>query len=180
MGAQSAAKLVRIAAPHSIVASEDLTVRPHRAIVELVQRFQVRWVLLPAVTSGEAGNQKDGFMFELHGTHEQSGKHPARDCERCRRVYAGLRVIVDWVFSCKATSSNCEIEVHSPFVTSAFSRGNPASAKLTVQVFRRAGGDRLACGCEPHCLQEIEMRLKALGASEVITQQVRALYAVGG
>ncbi len=42
MSALSAAKLVRIAAPRSIDASSNLTVRPHAANEELVKHFRGR------------------------------------------------------------------------------------------------------------------------------------------
>jgi hypothetical protein len=180
MSGQSAAKLVRIAAPHSIGVSANLTAPPHRAIAELVEQFRVRWVMLPGVTSDETEIHQVGFVFELHGTHEQRGEHPTRDCERCRRVYAALRVIADWIFPCEGRSSTCEIEIHSPFISGSSARANQAGAKLTVRVVRHAGGDRIVCGCEPHCAQKIEERLKALGSSELIVERVRAFYATGG
>jgi hypothetical protein len=180
MSAQSAAKLAKIAAAHSIDTSSNLTVRPHRAIAELVQHFRVRWVILPDASSNEAEIHQVGFVFELHGTHEQRGEHPTRDCERCRRVYAALRVIADWIFPCEGRSSTCEIEIHSPFIGSSSSRANQPSVKLIVRVVRSTGQDQLVCGCEPHCSQKIEERLEALGASELIAHQVRALYAIGG
>ena len=180
MSAQSAAKLVRIAAPHSIDTCSQLTVRPHKAMLELVQHFHVRWVMLPEAIWNEAEEHQVGFVFELHGSHAQHGEHPSRDCERCRRVYAALRVIADWIFPCEARSSTCEIEIHSPFINGSSARANRAGAKLTVRVVRHAGQDQLVCGCEPHCAQKIEERLKALGASELITQHLRALHAIGG
>jgi hypothetical protein len=180
MSAQSAAKLVKIPAARSIDASSNLIVPPHRAIAELVEQFRVRWVMLPDVTSDETEIHQVGFVFELHGTHEQRGEHPTRDCEHCRRVYTALRVIADWIFPYEGRSSTCEIEIHSPFINGSSARANQAGAKLTVRVVRRACRDRLVCGCEPNCSQEIEERLKALGASELITRQVRALYAIGG
>ncbi len=179
MSAQSAAKLERIAAPHSIDASSNLTVRPHRAIAELVEQFRVCWVMLPDVTSDETEIHQIRFVFELHGSHEQHGEHPSRDCERCLRVYTALRVIAGWIFPCEGRSSTCEIEVHSPFVSNSPSRAKRASVTLTVRVVRHAGRDQLVCGCEPHCSREIEERLKALGASELVTQHVRAMYAIG-
>ncbi len=180
MSAQLAAKLVRIAASRSAEASSILAVRPHAAIVELVQRFRVRWVVLPEVISDETEEHQGGFVFELHGSHEQRGEHPTRDCERCRRVYTALRVIVGWIFPCETRSSTCEIQVHSPFVSSSSPGASQPSVKLIIRVVRHAAQDQLVCGCEPHCAQEIEERLKALGASELIAQQVRALYAIGG
>jgi hypothetical protein len=179
VSAQLAAKLVRIAGPHSIDASSHLTVRPPAAIEELVQHFRVRWVMLPEGVSNEAEKHQVGLMFELHGSHEQHGEHPSRDCERCLRVYTALWVIACWIFPCEGRSSTCEIEVHSPFVSNSPSRAKRASVKLTVRVVRHAGRDQLVCGCEPHCSQKIEERLKALGASELVTQHVPALYAIG-
>ena len=180
MSAHSAAKLVRIAAPHSIDPSSYLTVRPPAAINELVEHFRVRWVMLSEVVSNEAGEHQVGYVFELHGSHEEHGEHSTRKCERCLRVYAALRVITDWIFPCNGRCSTCEIEIHSPFVSGSTSRANQPSVKLTVRVVRHAGSDRLVCGCQPHCLQEIEERLKAAGASELVTQQVRTMYAIGG
>ena len=180
MSAKSAAKFVKIEVAPSLDASSSLTVPPHRAIAELVEQFRVRWVMLPGVTSDETEIHQVGFVFELHGSHKQHGEHPSRDCERCLRVYTALRVIAGWIFPCEARSSTCEIEIHSPFINGSSARANRAGAKLTVRVVRHAGSDRLVCGCEPHCAQKIEERLKALGASELITQHVRALHAIGG
>jgi hypothetical protein len=179
MSAQSAAKLVRIAAPHSIGASSHLTVRPHAAIEELVQHFRVRWAMLPNGTSNEAEKHQVGFVFELHGSHEQHREHSTRNCEHCLRVYAALRVIADWISPCETRSSTCEIRIYAPFISGSSSRALQPSVKLTVRVVRHASRDRLVCGCEPHCLKEIEDRLKALGASELVTQHVPALYAIG-
>ena len=165
MSGQSAAKLVRIAPRHSTGASANSMVRPHLAIMELVQRYGVRCVILPEVSASEIGVCPVGFELELHGTHEQSGEHPARNCERCRRVYAALRVIAEWIFPCEERPSTCEIEVQSPFVTSSPSSAQRASVKLTFRVVRRAGRDPIVCNCEPHCLEKIEERLKALGAT---------------
>ena len=180
MSGQSATKLGRVAAPCSIDAFSNLTVHPPRAIAELVQHFRVRWVMLPDIGSNETEKDQVGFEFELHGTHEQRGEHATRDCERCQRVYAALRVIADWILPCDGRCSTCEIEIHSPFISSSFPRANQPSVKLTVRVVRYAGSDRLVCDCEPHCSQKIQECLKALGASELIAQQVRALYAIGG
>ena len=173
MSAQSAAKLVRIAPPHLIDAASNLAVRPHRAIAELVEQFGVRWVMLPEGTSYKTEEHQVGFVFELHGTHEQRGEHATRDCERCRRAYAALRVIADWIFPCEGRPSTCEIEIHSPFVSSSSSRARQPSVNLTIRVVRHAGRDRLVCGCEPHCLQKIEERLKALGAGELTVERAQ-------
>ncbi len=180
VSAQSAAKLVRIAAPHSIDASSHLIVRPHAAIEELVQHFRVRWAMLPDGTSNEAEKDQVGFVFELHGSHEQHRDHSTRNCERCLRVYAALRVIADWILPCEARCSTCEIGIHAPFISNSSSRASQPSVKLSIRVVRHTGGDRLVCGCGPHCAQKIEERLKVLGASELTIRQVRGLYAIGG
>jgi len=157
--------LVRIAVPHSIVASSHLTAPPFAAMEELVEHFRVRWVMLPKASSNDAEEHQVGFTFELHGTHDQCGEHPVRDCERCQRGYAALRVIADWIFPCETRSSTCEIEIQAPFISGLSSHANQPSVKLTVRVVRHASPDQLVCGCEPHCSHKIEERLNALGAS---------------
>lgn len=110
-----------------------------------------------------------GFVLELCGTHERPEEHSTWDCVRCRRIYAVLRLVADWVLPCKNKACGCDIQICSPFISNSPTRGNQPGVSLTVKVFHRVGHDRLVFGCEPYCLSGTEARLRELKARQLRT-----------
>lgn len=133
---------------------------------ELVERFRVCWDVWPEYTLVGGEKCHIGFTLDLSGTHEHGTPHPDPGCRHCHRVFAALRGIADWILPRNDRGLNCEIESYNPSISYSPARGNRPDVTLTIRVLHRDGFERPVDDCEVGCLQEMQQRLRELGACE--------------
>ncbi len=114
-----------------------------------------------------AGKQRQvGFELELTGTPEPGTEHVGPGCPACRRVYAALHAIADWILPKELRPSMYEIGPYEQVLRYSAVRGSRPDVTLSVKIVHRKGFDQPVDQCEVRCLEEMKQRLKQLGACE--------------
>ena len=131
---------------------------------ESVQRFKVCWKVWPECIYVGDQKRQVGYQLELAGTHEAEVAHPRPGCEQCQSVYNALRQIAEYIIPREERPSTYEI---GPFDRSIHYwplHSNRPDVLLTIKILHRRGSDQPVDECEDRCLEEMEARLRELGA----------------
>lgn len=134
-------------------------------LMDAVRRHQVCWETSPLLHYGRNGEKTAiGFDLGLYGTHDHPRHPPTPGCEECSVVHQALEEIARWIIPKKDTESQYQIEVDIPALVYSRLRENRPEVKLTIKIMHRTGFDRPVDACEMACIQEMEAKLKGIGA----------------
>lgn len=150
------------------------TVPPPAILVELVERFQVCWEMLPEFSPLGSEKRRIGFALELYGNHESSGEHPAETCIHCHNAFGSLHVIADWAFPREKRALMDEAEVQFPCQMHSLPRQKPVGVRFGIRVLHRGVLDKVDEERIAHWSEELEWRLRQLGAVERIASVGRS------
>lgn len=136
------------------------------ALAEIVERYRVCWEVWPECIWAEGQRRQVGYQLELYGTHEPGLEHVDAGCPACQRLYAAMHAIADWILPKERRPSTYEIGAYDQALRYSTSRRNRPDVKLTIRIIHREGFEAPVDACEVRCLQEMQERLKELGAQE--------------
>jgi hypothetical protein len=131
-----------------------------------VGRYQVCWEVWPEYLMVGGKERQVGFELELTGTPEPGSDHVGPGCPACRRVYAALRAIADWILPKEERPSRYEVGPYEQALRYSTVRGSRPDVTLSVKVLHRRGFDQPVEQCEVRCLEEMKQRLRRLEACE--------------
>ena len=133
----------------------------------LVERHQVCWEVWPEETLNREGHRVQiGFELDLLGTHDHPVDPPTPGCDQCVEVYRDLRRIAQWILPGERRESDYEIGAFDSAIRFPPEREFREEITLPIRIIHREGFDRPVDACEVQCLQEMEKRLRDLGASK--------------
>ena len=132
----------------------------------LVERFRVCWEVWPEYIYVKHEKRQIGFSLELCGTHEAGVEHPTAGCEHCLHVIAVLHAIAAHILPRETRPSSYEIRVYDQAIHYPPKRGNRPEVVLPIKILHRHGFESPVDDCEVLCLNDMKLRLRALGASE--------------
>ena len=135
-------------------------------LADLVNRYQVCWEVFPEYLMVDGKERQVGFELELTGTPEEGTEHIGPGCPACRRVYAALHAIADWILPTEERPSRYEIGPYEQALRYSAVRALRPDVTLSVKIVHRRGFDQSVDQCEIRCLGEMKQRLKQLGACE--------------
>ncbi len=133
---------------------------------DLVNRYQVCWEVFPEYLMVNGKERQVGFELELTGTPEAGTDHVGPGCPACRRVYAALHAVADWILPKDERPSRYEVGPYEQALRYSAVRALRPDVTLSVKIVHRRGFDLPVDQCEVHCLEEMKQRLKQLGACE--------------
>lgn len=133
---------------------------------ESVRRFRVCWDVWPEYVLVDKQTRQVGFELELSGTHEAGVEHAVPGCEHCRRVFAALSDIADWILPKEKRASRYDLEPYQPRLHYSGSRDFRPDVALAIRILHRTDGLNPVDACELRCLEEMKQRLHELGASQ--------------
>lgn len=131
-----------------------------------VNRYQVCWEVWPEYLMVGGKERQVGFELELTGTPEAGTEHVGPGCPACRRVYAALRAVADWILPKEDRPSRYEVGPYEQALRYSAVRALRPDVTLSVKILHRRGFDQPVDQCEVRCLEEMKQRLKQLGACE--------------
>ncbi len=136
-----------------------------RKLQELVRHHKVCWEVWPEYHIDREGRKiQIGFELDLFGTHYQPEHLPEPGCEECVRVYDDLKWIAQWILPKEERESCYEIGVFDASIHYSTRRRLRDEVSLVIKIMHREGFDRPTDVCEVKCLNEMEEKLKDLGA----------------
>jgi hypothetical protein len=135
-------------------------------LADIVNRYQVCWEVWPEYLMVGGKETQVGFELELTGTPEPGTEHIGPGCPACRRVYAALHAIADWILPREERPSRYEIGPYEQALRYSIARALRPDVALSVKIVHRHGFDQPVDECEIRCLKEMKQRLKQLGACE--------------
>jgi hypothetical protein len=136
---------------------------------ELVRQHKVCWEVWPEYHLDRRGKKiQIGFELDLFGTHHLPKQLPEPGCVECQRVYAGLKRIAQWIMPKEERDSRYEIGVFDSSIHYTARRKLRGDVTLVIKILHREGFDRPTDACEVKCLNEMEEKLKELGAQKGI------------
>ena len=134
---------------------------------ELVRQHKVCWEVWPEYhIDREEKKVQIGFELDLVGTHHQAAHPPEPGCEECVKVYDDLRRIAQWIIPKEERDSCYEIGFFDASIHYASQRRFRKDVTLSIKILHREGFDRPTDACEVRCLNEMEEKLKGLGAGK--------------
>ncbi len=133
----------------------------------LVERHQVCWEVWPEETINRDGRRVQiGFELDLLGTHDHVTDPPTPGCDECAVVYVDLKKIAQAILPEGEHESDYEIGAFDSAIRFPPERDFRREVTLPIRIVHREGFERPVDACEVRCLQEMEKKLEALGASK--------------
>lgn len=133
-------------------------------LVDLARKHRLRWEVWPERRVFDGLIKQIGFEVDLLGEHDHP-RHPVyAGCDECAAVARALALIADYVLPKGPRASRYEVERHLGalrFPKNAWESGN---VTLTIRILHRKGFEAPPDDCEIECLEEMEAKLRALGA----------------
>ena len=129
---------------------------------QAVRDHKVCWEVLPHTAFVEGRTRQIGFDLELTGTH-LPGVQATPGCEHCRRVYAVLKAIANYVLPKEQRPSRYEISSFDNCIRYSPTHANRADVTLAITIGHRSGFEGVD-ECEVRCLEDMKTRLRILGA----------------
>ena len=134
---------------------------------ELVRQHKVCYEVWPEYHIDREGKKiQIGFELDLIGTHYQPAHTPEPGCAECVKVYDDLRRIAWWIMPKEERDSDYEIGVFDASIHYSARRKSRGDIVLAIKILHREGCDRPTDACEVKCLNEMEEKLKMLGAQK--------------
>ena len=141
-----------------------------RHLRELVRQHQVCWEVWPVYLINRLGKQVQiGFELELTGTQPEHAPDP--DGVECVRVYEDLKQIADRIMPKEEDDTRLEVGSFDASIHYSAKRKFRGEILLPIYILHWEGLDRPAGAGEPRCLDEMEERLKDLGASKDVWEE---------
>lgn len=132
---------------------------------ELVRQHKVCWEVWPEYHIDREGKKiQIGFELELAGTHHEPKEPPKPGCAECVKVYNDLKRIAQWIIPKEERKSRYEIGIFDSSIHFAAKRKFRREVALTIRILHKGKFDDPTDDCEIRCLNEMEQKLKALGA----------------
>jgi len=132
---------------------------------ELVRQHKVCWEVWPVYHIDRKGEKVQiGFELELAGTHHEPKEPPKPGCAECVTVYNDLRRIGQWIIPKEDHLSRYEIGIFDSSIHYAAKRKFRKEVALTIKILHKDKFHDPTDECEVRCLNEMEQKLKALGA----------------
>ena len=132
---------------------------------ELVGRHRVSWEVWPIYHIDRKGGKiQIGFELELSGTHHEPLELPKPGCAECVTVYNDLRRIAQWILPKEDRLSRYEIGIFDSSIHYSARRKFRGEVSLVIRIMHKGKFDDPTDDCEVRCLNEMEQKLKALGA----------------
>jgi len=136
-----------------------------QSLQRLVKDHQVCWEVWPEYNRDENGKTVQiGFDLMLEGTYDHSQHEEAPGCPECVKVYGDLKRIARWILPTGEGESTYELGAYDSTVHYAPERKLRPEIELPIRILHRHGFQRPVDKCEETCLQEMEEKLKQLGA----------------
>jgi len=132
---------------------------------ELVRRFDVCWKVWPEPAYAGGEKRQIGYELNLAATHESGVEHPEPGCEHCQHVFAALRDIAEWILPPATRDSQYDIGPYDQSIRYSPAHRNRPDITLIIQIVHRRGFEQPVEECQNRCLEEMEQRLRELGAS---------------
>lgn len=134
---------------------------------ELVRQHKLCWEVWSEYHIDRKGNKiQIGFELELMGTHFQPGHPPVPGCDECVSVYDNLKRIARWIIPKEERDSCYESGIFDASIHYPKRRKFRGEISLPIKILHREGFDRPTDACEVRCLNEMEEKLKSLGAQK--------------
>lgn len=132
---------------------------------QLVEQHQVCWEVWPLHHVGpDTGMRTVGYQLELLGTHYHPAHTPDPGCDECQKVYEALRQIAEWIMPREERDSVYRVQIFDHAMRFSPRRGFREDVELIIMIQHRRGLTNPVDECEIRCLQEMEERLRSLGA----------------
>lgn len=129
-----------------------------------VCRHHVNWDTQPVFAVTDGSRRRVGFELELRASHGPLTDRPKPDCPHCHELFRGLRSLAVAVLPRDVRASRYEIGPYDHALHLDPSRRFQAEVVLKIQILGRQDYFHPEEACEERCLQEIERKLKHLGA----------------
>lgn len=132
----------------------------------LVERHQVCWEPYPIwYAAPDRPKVQIGYEIDLWGTHDHPAHPASAGCEECRPVRVALEWIARWVIPVPHRTTRYDIELYDASIHMSRRRNGRKDVLVAIEVIHREGVDTPVDACQENCLEEIETKLKDLGAA---------------
>jgi len=136
-------------------------------IKKLVRQHKVRWEVWPVYHVNRKGEKiQIGFELELSGTHHDPKEPPKPGCAECVKVYDDLKQVAQWIIPKEDRLSRYEIDIFDSSIHYSAKRKFRRDVALTIKILHKGKFDDPTDDCEVRCLNEMEQKLKTLGAEK--------------
>ena len=133
----------------------------------LVRKDQVYWEVLPEYHIDREGKRiQIGFELNLIATHGHSEEIIEPGCLECIKIYEDLTQIADWIIPKGERDSLYEIGFFDASIHYSSRRRFRPEVILTIQILHREGFDHPTDAHDVQEVNEVEEKLKALGADK--------------
>ncbi len=132
---------------------------------DLVGKHKVAYEVWPISHVKRPGEKVQiGFELELSGTHHGPKEPPKPACAECVKVYDDLKQIAQWIIPKEDRLSRYEMGIFDSSIHCSARRKFRREVGLTIKILHKKKFDDPTDDCEVRCLNEMEQRLKKLGA----------------
>jgi hypothetical protein len=111
--------------------------------------------------------QQVGFELLLAGAHEE-GMHPMPGCPKCLDLFLHLKGIANWLLPNVERKSMYEIQTYNSSIHRAVKRKLRPEVTLSLKILHRRSYDQPIDTCEVDCLNEMQDKLKKIGAQREV------------
>lgn len=133
---------------------------------ELVKRYQVCWEVWPEYLIVDGKEKQIGFELELSGTPELGTEHVGPGCPACRQVYQSLNTIASWILPKDDRPSIYEIGPFQQALRYSSVRAMRPDVTLSVMILHRQRFDQPVDECQVRCLDDMQKKLRVIGACQ--------------
>ena len=132
---------------------------------DLVAKHKICWEVWPECHQDRNGRKiQIGFELDLVGTHYQPSHLPNPGCDECVKVYNALWEIAVWILPQEKRLSRYEIQIFDHALRYTPSRKLRPEVTLALKILHAEEFDRPVDVCEQKCLNEMQQKLRQLGA----------------
>ncbi len=132
---------------------------------DLVRKYQVCWEVWPEYVMLYGKKEQVGFELELSGTHADMA-HLSPGCQECRKVFAALVEIADWILPKDKRPTRYEFQPYETRILYAQARDYRPDVTLSIKLLHRENFFSAVDPCEERCLAEIQQKLRELGGCQ--------------
>jgi hypothetical protein len=137
---------------------------------QLVKKYRICWEVWPEYLMVAGNKRQVGFELVLAGAHEE-GTHPTPGCPKCLDLFQHLKEIASWLLPDVERQSMYEIETYDSSIHRAVKRRLRPEVMLSLKILHRQGYDQPVDACEVDCLNEMQDKLKNIGAQRDVWQE---------
>jgi hypothetical protein len=137
---------------------------------QLVKKYRICWEVWPEYLMVAGNKRQVGFELVLVGAHEE-GTHPTPGCPKCLDLFQHLKEIASWLLPDVERQSMYEIETYDSSIHRAVKRRLRPEVMPSLKILHRQGYDQPVDACEVDCLNEMQDKLKNIGAQRDVWQE---------